>query len=158
MEAEIFGDGQQPGDELPEEFKTMSTEDIQRRWGLWAGLERRQWPRAASGAPPPPPPAAAAAHVAGLLCPSSLGRTRLLENEIRVLRDESNRLTHEKAGMAERVKVGRMGAPGLHCQWRLGDRLPGGCLAVQCSLTHCSRAVLWVIMCRISPVPSGCSL
>ena len=56
MEAEIFGDGQQPGDELPEEFKTMSTEDIQRRWGLWAGLERRQWPRAAAGAPPPPPP------------------------------------------------------------------------------------------------------
>ena len=31
-------------------------------------------------------------------------RTRLLENEIRVLRDESNRLTHEKAGLAERVK------------------------------------------------------
>ncbi|PRW44323.1 26S protease regulatory subunit 6A-like protein [Chlorella sorokiniana] len=34
MEAEIFGDGQQPGDELPEEFKTMSTEDIQRRTRL----------------------------------------------------------------------------------------------------------------------------
>ncbi|KAI7845720.1 hypothetical protein COHA_000833 [Chlorella ohadii] len=34
MEAEFFGDGQQPGDELPEEFKTMSTEDIQRRTRL----------------------------------------------------------------------------------------------------------------------------
>ena len=31
-------------------------------------------------------------------------RTRLLENEIRVLRDDNNRLTHEKAGLAERVK------------------------------------------------------
>ena len=61
------------------------------------------------------------------------GRTRLLENEIRVLRDESNRLTHEKAGMAERVKVGRMGGPGLHRQWRLGDRLPGS-LAVHAAL------------------------
>eukprot|EP00887_Chlorella_sp_A99_P002555 scaffold6.g2555.t1 len=31
-------------------------------------------------------------------------RTRLLENEIRVLRDESNRLSHERAGLAERIK------------------------------------------------------
>jgi len=30
--------------------------------------------------------------------------TRLLENEIRVLRDESNRLQHEKVGLAERLK------------------------------------------------------
>lgn len=37
---------------------------------------------------------------AGVRCRS----TRLLENEIRVLRDESNRLTHEKAGLAERIK------------------------------------------------------
>ena len=36
---------------------------------------------------------------------SPFRRTRLLENEIRVLRDESNRLTHEKAGLAERIKV-----------------------------------------------------
>jgi hypothetical protein len=32
IEAEIFGDGQQPEDDLPEEFKTMSAEDIQRRY------------------------------------------------------------------------------------------------------------------------------
>ncbi len=44
MEAEIFGDGQQPGDELPEEFKTMSTEDIQRRWGAWESAGRRHAP------------------------------------------------------------------------------------------------------------------
>lgn len=31
LEAEIFGDEQK--DDLPEEFKTMSTEDIQRRCG-----------------------------------------------------------------------------------------------------------------------------
>lgn len=31
-------------------------------------------------------------------------RTRLLETEIRVLREESNRLAHDKAGLAERVK------------------------------------------------------
>lgn len=49
------------------------------------------------------PCAACPAH----LCPAFGARcrsTRLLENEIRVLRDESNRLTHEKAGLAERVK------------------------------------------------------
>eukprot|EP00890_Picochlorum_soloecismus_P004959 jgi/Picsp_1/5464/NSC_02823-R1_26s proteasome regulatory particle triple-a atpase subunit5a len=31
-------------------------------------------------------------------------RTRLLENEIRVLRDESNRLVHQKADLGERIK------------------------------------------------------
>ncbi|EFN55131.1 hypothetical protein CHLNCDRAFT_134194 [Chlorella variabilis] len=72
MEAEIFGEEQK--DELPEEFQTMSAEDIQRR-------------------------------------------SRLLENEIRVLRDESNRLTHEKAGLAERVKEN-------HEKIKLNNQLP----------------------------------
>ena len=44
-------------------------------------------------------------------------RTRLLENEIRVLRDESNRLTHEKAGLAERVKEN-------HEKIKLNNQLP----------------------------------
>ncbi|KAL4445306.1 hypothetical protein ABPG77_011131 [Micractinium sp. CCAP 211/92] len=72
MEAEIFGEEQK--DDLPEEFATMSAEDIQRR-------------------------------------------TRLLENEIRVLRDESNRLTHEKAGLAERIKEN-------HEKIKLNNQLP----------------------------------
>ncbi|KAL4428101.1 hypothetical protein ABPG75_002190 [Micractinium tetrahymenae] len=72
MEAEIFGEEQK--DDLPEEFASMSAEDIQRR-------------------------------------------TRLLENEIRVLRDESNRLTHEKAGLAERVKEN-------HEKIKLNNQLP----------------------------------
>ncbi|KDD74191.1 AAA+ ATPase [Helicosporidium sp. ATCC 50920] len=38
------------------------------------------------------------------LSPAFFTRTRLLETEIRVLRDETNRLTHERAGLAERVK------------------------------------------------------
>lgn len=50
--------------------------------------------------------------------PSCLGcRSRLLENEIRVLRDESNRLTHEKAGLAERVKEN-------HEKIKLNNQLP----------------------------------
>ena len=60
----------------------------------------------------------------------ALHRTRLLENEIRVLRDESNRLTHEKAGMAERVKVrwGRHDG-----RWRLAGLPPLVQLASCCS-------------------------
>jgi len=62
MEAEIFGtEGGQDEFALPEEFETMSAEDIERR-------------------------------------------VRLLDNEIRVLRDESNRLTHQKAGLDERIR------------------------------------------------------
>ena len=44
-------------------------------------------------------------------------RTRLIENEVRVLRDESNRLTHEKAGLAERVKEN-------HEKIKLNNQLP----------------------------------
>lgn len=40
-----------------------------------------------------------------------------MENEIRVLRDESNRLTHEKAGLAERVKEN-------HEKIKLNNQLP----------------------------------
>ncbi|KAK2080166.1 TATA-binding protein [Prototheca wickerhamii] len=58
---EIFGEDQLQDDGLPEEFKTMSAEDIQRR-------------------------------------------TRLLETEIRVLRDESSRLSHDRTGLADRIK------------------------------------------------------
>lgn len=72
IEAEIFG-AEQP-DEIPEELKTMSADDIQRR-------------------------------------------IRLLENEIRVLRDDSNRLTHEKAGLAERIKEN-------HEKIKLNNQLP----------------------------------
>lgn len=63
-EAEIFGDSPMERHEesqLPEEFATMSAEDIERR-------------------------------------------TRLLDNEIRVLRDESNRLSHQKTNLAGRIK------------------------------------------------------
>lgn len=72
MEAEIFGEEQK--DDLPEEFATMSAEDIQRR-------------------------------------------LRLVENEMRVLRDESNRLTHEKTGLAERTKDN-------HEKIKLNNQLP----------------------------------
>ena len=63
-EAEIFGDAPMESNEetqLPEEFATMSAEDIERR-------------------------------------------TRLLDNEIRVLRDESNRLSHQKSNLTGRIK------------------------------------------------------
>lgn len=78
----------------------MSAEDIQRRCG--AGPPAGHWR-----------PTAARCRRRGsqLLCPHACPgcprRTRLLENEIRVLRDESNRLNHEKGGLAERVKVQR---------------------------------------------------
>lgn len=72
MEAEIFGEAADDG--LPEEFKSMSAEDIQRR-------------------------------------------TRLLENELRVLRDESNRLNHERGGLAERIKEN-------HEKIKLNNQLP----------------------------------
>lgn len=54
------------------------------------------------------------AHCRCLCCPRS---TRLLDNEIRVLRDESNRLTHEKSGLAERVKEN-------HEKIKLNNQLP----------------------------------
>lgn len=73
LEAEIFGAETQE-DDLPEEFKTMSADDIQRR-------------------------------------------TRMLDNELRVLRDDSNRLTHEKAGLAERIKEN-------HEKIKLNNQLP----------------------------------
>lgn len=63
-EAEIFGDSpmeRHEDSQLPEEFATMSAEDIERR-------------------------------------------TRLLDNEIRVLRDESNRLSHQKTNLTGRIK------------------------------------------------------
>jgi len=63
-EAEIFGDTPMERNEeaeLPDEFATMSAEDIERR-------------------------------------------TRLLDNEIRVLRDESNRLSHQKTNLTARIK------------------------------------------------------
>jgi 26S proteasome regulatory subunit T5 len=41
----------------------------------------------------------------------------LLENEIRVLRDDSNRLTHERAGLAERIKEN-------HEKIKLNNQLP----------------------------------
>ena len=41
----------------------------------------------------------------------------MLENELRVLRDESSRLTHEKAGLAERVKEN-------HEKIKLNNQLP----------------------------------
>lgn len=55
----IFEDG---GDALPEEFKTMSAEDV-------------------------------------------LRRTRLLDNEIRVLKDDSTRLSLEHSGLKEKVSI-----------------------------------------------------
>lgn len=55
-------------------------------------------------------------------------RTRLLENELRVLRDESNRLTHERAGLVERIKEN-------HEKIKLNNQLPylvgTGCLSRQ---------------------------
>lgn len=59
---------------LPEEFNTMSAEDISRR-------------------------------------------SRLIDNEIRVLRDDANRLTHEKTGLAERIKEN-------HEKIKLNNQLP----------------------------------
>lgn len=46
-----------------------------------------------------------------------LRRCRMLDNEIRVLRDDSNRLTHEKAGLAERIKEN-------HEKIKLNNQLP----------------------------------
>ena len=43
--------------------------------------------------------------------------TRLLENELRVLRDESSRLTHEKVGLAERITEN-------HEKIKLNNQLP----------------------------------
>ncbi|KAL6779865.1 RPT5 [Auxenochlorella protothecoides x Auxenochlorella symbiontica] len=71
---EIFGEEQAQDDGLPEEFKTMSADDIQRR-------------------------------------------TRLLETELRVLREENNRLNHDKAGLAERIKDN-------HEKIKLNNQLP----------------------------------
>lgn len=48
---------------------------------------------------------------------SHICRVRLLENEIRVLRDDSNRLTHEKAGLADRIKEN-------HEKIKLNNQLP----------------------------------
>jgi 26S proteasome regulatory subunit T5 len=59
IEQEVF-DGDDASD-LPEEFKTMSAADVERR-------------------------------------------TRLLDNEVRVLREESQRLTSEGAGLKEKIK------------------------------------------------------
>lgn len=58
----IFEDG---GDALPEEFKTMSAEDV-------------------------------------------LRRTRLLDNEIRVLKDDSTRLSLEHSGLKEKVCIPKL--------------------------------------------------
>jgi hypothetical protein len=59
----IFEDG---GDALPEEFKSMSAEDV-------------------------------------------LRRTRLLDNEIRVLKDDSTRLSLEHSGLKEKVCIPKLG-------------------------------------------------
>lgn len=44
-------------------------------------------------------------------------RSRLIDNEIRVLRDDANRLTHEKTGLAERIKEN-------HEKIKLNNQLP----------------------------------
>ncbi len=100
MEAEIFGEEQK--DDLPEEFQTMSAEDIQRRHVLYVASAIL----CAAASPQVPD------RLTAWAC-----RSRLLENEIRVLRDESNRLTHEKAGLAERVKEN-------HEKIKLNNQLP----------------------------------
>lgn len=51
------------------------------------------------------------------LLPPTHNRTRLLDNELRVLRDESNRLNHERNGLTERVKDN-------HEKIKLNNQLP----------------------------------
>ena len=106
LEAEIFGTEQQ--DDLPEEFKAMSAEDIQRRSVELEPLTKPSKkiifhsPKLITFSCSPAP----------IFC-----RTRMLDNEIRVLRDDSNRLTHEEAGLGERVKEN-------HEKIKLNNQLP----------------------------------
>lgn len=61
-----------------------------------------------------------------------MSRTRLLENELRVLRDESNRLNHERGGLAERIKEN-------HEKIKLNNQLP---YLVGCSRGCCVAGLL----------------